>query len=242
MMTTLKITAAALILLCATTVHAQQRSFSSTSTSSSSSFNQLPDGTIAFEFQRTPLIDVLKTIAPRSVAELHVDGTVGDKLIEPVSCTAESTTVQAAATSLLQNSGLRVAKIEDQLIITAAETDEEITGDIVAIGDMLMRQALSQPVTLNLRRSNLDMATRMAGGRAGVDIEIDHVALRRAGINPRMMRITMVCQEEPLGAVLAGLAEEHGLALDIVGESVIITTPAAVEQSEPAEREEMEIR
>ncbi|MEM7455298.1 MAG: hypothetical protein AAF456_13185, partial [Planctomycetota bacterium] len=221
------------------------------STSSSSSFQQLPDGTIAFEFQQTPLIDVLKTIAPASVAELNADATVGDKLTAPVSCVAESTTVQAAASSLLQNAGLRVTKIEEQLILTATETDEEITGDVVSLADLMMGQALAQPVSLNLRQSSLDMATRMASGRTGIDIEVDRVALQRAGINPRMMRITVLCRDEPLGKVLAEMAESNGLALDIVGNSVIITTPAAieraeqpaVEESEPAEEaEEVEIR
>ncbi|MEM7453383.1 MAG: hypothetical protein AAF456_03405 [Planctomycetota bacterium] len=234
MKTSLKLAAAALILMCtATTASAQQpsRSFSSTSTSSSSSFQQLPDGTIAFEFQQTPLIDVLKTIAPASVAELNADATVGDKLTAPVSCVAESTTVQAAASSLLQNAGLRVTKLEEQLILTATETDEEITGDVVSLADLMMGQALAQPVSLNLRQSSLGTAARMASGRAGIDIEIDRVALQRAGINQRTLRVTMVCRDQPLGEVLADIADRHQLAIEIVGDSVIITTPEALEQS-----------
>ena len=216
--------------ICVPAAAQAQMTFQSSSSDSQTSFQTNADGTATFKFRNARLGDVLNAFGVGS--SVAFDATMDKAIGSKITYGGKDMPIKAAFQSILDAAKLRLVETKDGYVLTATKAGEKLVEPVRTIQAIVLERKLSQPSRLMMRHTPLNMVIEFASGMSQLDIQIDRVALRKAGINPQTM-VSIDSGSDSLGESLEKMLRPHGLKLEIVEDMVVVTT---IKQNSPTFR------
>lgn len=216
----------ATLLLCCPGLIAAANDFQFYSSSSQSSASaRLGAGGLNLDLVRNPLADSLNLIGSTYQVPVLVDADVLGNLQMPVTVRGQGLTLTAAMEKVLKPAKLHcLIDAKQGVIVTAKQVTaaEAAELELISLRRVAIHNALKKRVPLMLFHTPLEMGLQMAQGFAGISIEIDRAALRKAGVD-MFQPVSVPSGNQTLGESLDALLSPLGLRY-VIGETGIIVT------------------
>lgn len=221
----------ATILFCCPCLIAAANDFQFYSSSSQSSASaRLAAGGLNLDLVRNPLADSLNLIGNTYRVPVLVEADVLGNLQTPISVRGQGLTLTAAMEKVLKPAKLHCLVDPKQGVIvtvkqvTAAEAAKL---ELVSLRRVAIHNALKKRVPLMMFHTPLEMGLQMAQGFAGISIEVDHAALRKAGVD-MFQPVSAPGGNQTLAESLDALLSPLGLRYVIGENGITVTTKTPV--------------